>query len=111
VTAPVTVGDLVRSASALFEVSIDAIVNGGRHSSVARARFAVAWTAHRRRVGSVSQIGRLLGGRQHSTILWAIGRAEAIRDTDVEFRERTDHLLTTVGTPRSDIATAILSIQ
>lgn len=70
----------------------DLIAPSKRHPLV-RARSAVAWVARRVTDRSLRQIGLALGGRDNSTILSLIAKAEGLRDSDPAFRMLTDRLI------------------
>jgi hypothetical protein len=70
------------------------IVGVRRRRHIARARFGAAWVLmHRFPVLSYHGIGKLLGGRDHSTVINEIERADDLRERDGEFRAITDALL------------------
>ncbi len=64
-----------------------------RLKPMCRARFAAIWIARRITKLSLPQIGRQLGGRDHSTILNAIARADDLRARDPAFRAITDSIM------------------
>lgn len=64
-----------------------------RFASLFRPRCAVCWLARRLTSTSLPQIGALLGGRDHSSILNACRRAAELREQDPAFRRLTDRLL------------------
>jgi chromosomal replication initiator protein len=68
------------------------LVGPGRSAAVVRARFAIVWLARTALDASLSDIGRQLGGRDHTTILHAERRAAALRTSDPAFRDLTDRL-------------------
>jgi chromosomal replication initiator protein len=75
-----------------------ALVGPGRSASVVRTRFAAVWLARTALSASWRAIGRQLGRRDHSTIIHAFARAEALRGTDSGFRATTDRLLVALTT-------------
>lgn len=86
---PVVIG-LVRHAALLAEIAEERILGRGRQAVLARLRHAVVWaTLSQVEAGgfvmSLPQIGRALGGRDHSTIINSRERAEALVARDPEF--------------------------
>lgn len=84
---------IARNAAELFAVPFSEIIGSRQHRRVLRARFAVAWASRRKGISS-PVIGRMLGRRDHSTILNAERRADEWRAADPEYRRATDALLT-----------------
>lgn len=71
-----------------------AITGPCRKAELVRARAAIVWIALRLGSRSLNQIGRTLGGRDHSTVRSAWTKAEeALRPRDPAFRRMTDRLL------------------
>jgi chromosomal replication initiation ATPase DnaA len=70
------------------------IIGQGREAAHARARFAIVWVVREAYGLSYPQIGRQLGGRDHTTIMAAYKRAVAMRTgNDPSFVRLTDKLL------------------
>lgn len=85
---------IVDDAAHRLGLGVREIVAPYRDASCAHARFAVAWAARRAiEACSLPRIGRALGGRDHTTILHALRRADALREADPDFRRLTDRLL------------------
>jgi chromosomal replication initiator protein len=60
-----------------------------RTARIVQARFAAAYALHRQYPGMpLSAIGRALGGRDHSTIINAIRRAEALARNDSDYHAK-----------------------
>lgn len=92
-----TIADMTRAVSVNFAVMPTDITGPSRLPPYVRARDAVAWLARRRLHRSCTVIGRQLGGRDHSTVVVAVRRADARRVEDREFRDVTDRLGDAVG--------------
>lgn len=88
-TAP-AVAAIVAEVAEAFGVTVPALLERDR---VLRARFAAVWVARQATGASFAGLGRALGERDHSTTLHAHRRAEALRASDVPFRQLTDQLL------------------
>ena len=88
---------LVLSATErMFDVSRPALLSNQRTRWVVLARDAAIWAARTAFGISYPQLGRRLQ-RDHTTIMTAFRRAEALRRHDAEFRRMTDGLLQMVG--------------
>lgn len=77
-----------------FEMGVRRVdlLSADRSASLFRARAAVCWLARELTPASLPQIGAILGGRDHSSILHACRRAADMRDRDPAFRRLTDRL-------------------
>lgn len=78
--APVAVGDALAAVSAAFGVPVAEIVGRSRLGRVVAARQTACWLLRARPkpgglTRSFPEIGALLGGRDHSTVIYAMRRA------------------------------------
>ena len=83
--------DLVNEAARLFSLKSSEITGRSRQAYVARARFALC-AALRERGASYPQIGKWLGGRDHSTIIHAVERARYIAERDPHYAKTIERL-------------------
>lgn len=84
---------LRRDVARAFGLPPHAMVSDSRRKPVARARQAAAWVLKRCWPKlSYPQIGKLLGGRDHSTVIHACRVIEDLRERDCELRALTDAL-------------------
>ncbi len=72
------IGLIAHEVSDLSGVPLDQIMSATREAQVVMARDLVSYIAHRAGY-SMETIGRCLGGRDHTTILSAIGREKTRR--------------------------------
>lgn len=91
----------VRNAVArAFGIEPHGLVSQARRRPVARARQAAAWVLKQRWPKlSYPQIGKMLGGRDHSTIIHGYRLIETLREWDPDLRALTDALV--AGDPRT----------
>lgn len=76
----------VKVAAAIAGASVDQLVSDWRAPKVlVHARWCVM-ASMRKRGSSLPQIGRRLGGRDHSTVAYGIDRAEYFAERSPEFR-------------------------
>lgn len=87
-----TVANILGRVSYETGLSRTLIHSRDRHAHVARARAAVVWLARRLTKISTTQIGRQLD-RDHSTIVTATAKADALRASDPAFLRMTDRIL------------------
>lgn len=82
---------LILNKSAIaFYVSPFDIVRHSRRREFAFARFAAAYLLRKYTDMSSAQIGQVLGGRDHSTVLHAIKRARQLQADSQSFGERLE---------------------
>lgn len=79
--------DIIHTVSAIFDVPVDDMKSKSRAMDLARARFAAAYILRSERKLSYPIIGRLLGRRDHSTIMHACVRAAELNLSDPEFAD------------------------
>lgn len=68
------------------------LAKGQQSKHAVRVRHAVIWAAKKRLNWSNEELGRLIGGRDGSTISHSISRGEELRVADAEFKRITDDL-------------------
>ncbi len=73
-------------------LAVVAIVSPRRHDELIRARYAVYHLACELTSSSLTAIGKRIGGRDHTTIMSGLKRAEYMLATDPEFRAMVDHI-------------------
>lgn len=71
------------------------IVSDRRSLELAAARYSVFWLASKLTTLSATTVGRLVGDRDHTTVLVGMRRAEELRVSDPDFRTATNALLHT----------------
>ena len=80
----VTVDDIQKAAADHFGLKQADLISERRTRSVARPRQAAMWLAKQLTTRSLPDIGRRFGGRDHTTVLHAVRRIEALRQTDTQ---------------------------
>jgi chromosomal replication initiator protein len=88
------IAQLVETAARTFEVPRTALLGRSRRRHIVYARQALAWALrHTHPELSLSAIGDLLGGRDHTTIIWAIEAAERRAKADPRYAVRLGALV------------------
>lgn len=82
----VTYKDLTREASVMFRVHPRDIEGKAKFDFILPARFAI-WAALRNTGSTYAQIGRWFG-RDHSTIINGVRRANQIAEQDYDYRAK-----------------------
>jgi len=80
----VTIDEIQRAVSAYFDLKPIDLVSARRARVVARPRQIAMYLAKRLTTRSLPEIGRKFGGRDHSTVIHAVRRVEALRDSDAD---------------------------
>jgi Bacterial dnaA protein helix-turn-helix len=81
------VSAIIHRVSCASGVSQKLITSKRRNLKYVRPRQAAYWLAHQETDSSSPEIGRRIGGRDHSTILHGITRAEELIATDCVFAD------------------------
>jgi len=96
---PTTVEQIQQRVSAAFGISRAELVGGSRAATPLRARQVAILLTREATDLSLPQIGRLYGGRDHSTVLNSLRRAEASLSDDGELAHRVAELRATIHSP------------
>jgi len=101
---PTTVEEIQQSVAAAFGISRAELVGGSRAAGPVRARQVAILLTREATNLSLPQIGRLYGGRDHSTILNALRRAETAVSSDAQLARQVGELRSSIHTPSHDHA-------
>ena len=85
IPAPITLPRIIAITAEVFNTTYRDMTDPPRFAYLARARKAYAYVARTLTARSSPQIGKALGGRDHSTIMEAYRKAEILVETDPEF--------------------------
>ncbi len=102
-TAPDACGltEILDAAAQEFGVERDALMARDRRPAVAAARQVAMYLARELTEHSLPEIGRGIGGRNHTTVLHAVNRVSAAMRTDDSVRTAVDNLRARLGRPAS----------
>ncbi len=93
----VTVDDIQKAAAEHFGLKQADLISQQRTRAVARPRQAAMWLAKQLTTRSLPDIGRRFGDRDHTTVLHAVRRIEALKATDVQLARDLDALMRKLG--------------
>lgn len=79
---PTSVADIQRAVCVHFRLSNAELLSKDRHKSVAFARQVAMYLCRQRLKCSFPELGRAFGNRDHTTVISAVRRVEALRQTD-----------------------------
>jgi chromosomal replication initiator protein len=103
-TEPTTVEEIQERVAAAFGISRAELVGTSRAATPLRARQVAILLTRESTDLSLPQIGRLYGGRDHSTVLNSLRRVETTLAGDRELATRVAELRGAIHTRRSDHA-------
>jgi chromosomal replication initiator protein len=90
------IAEIQKATAEYFEIDPIAMKSSQRSVKVARPRQVAMYLSKRLTVRSLPEIGRQFGDRDHSTVIHAVRRIEALRiidpDIDRAVRALMDHL-------------------
>lgn len=78
----ITVDDIQKATSEHFGLKQADLISERRNRSIARPRQAAMWLCKQLTTRSLPDIGRRFGGRDHTTVLHAVRRIEALKQED-----------------------------
>jgi chromosomal replication initiator protein len=94
-------GEILDAAAQEFGVEREALMARDRRPTVAAARQVAMYLARELTEHSLPEIGRGIGGRNHTTVLHAVNRISAAMRTDDSVRDAVDNLRRRLGRPSS----------
>jgi len=75
-----------------WQVSMDALIGRDRSHKIAQPRQVAMYLIRKRTDASLPQIGDALGGRDHTTVMYAIDKIEGEMDTKTDLRKRINNI-------------------
>lgn len=93
----ITTEAILQAVTTAFDMSPYALLGANRTQRVARPRWAAMKLMRTLSCMSTSIIGKTLGGRDHTSIMYGLLRAEELLEADLDWRARYDHALTLLG--------------
>jgi chromosomal replication initiator protein len=91
--------EIIDAAAQEFGVERESLLARSRQRSVTRARHVAMYLARELTAHNYSEIGRGIGGRDHTTVLHAITQIGNAVHTDPDVRQSVDNLRRRLGRP------------
>ncbi len=88
----ITTDYIIQVVTTEFGVSYDDIVSSKRNSEISNARQTIMYLSRKMIDISLDNIGKILGNRDHTTVMHGIDNVEKKIKTDSEFKAKIDHL-------------------
>ena len=95
----VTIDEIQKKTAEYYKLDLRELHSARRARRVARPRQVAMYLARELTSRSLPDIGRRFGGRDHTTVLHACRRIEALCKTDPVFQQEVDFLRKVLGRP------------
>lgn len=95
--APVTVEKIITEVSHIFNVSPEEIRSQNRNSQVSTARQTAIYVISKVTDLSYTSIGKEFGGRDHSTIVYAVKKVKEILEKDSSYRSTVNDIIKNIS--------------
>jgi chromosomal replication initiator protein len=89
--------EIIDATAQEFGVARAALLARGRQRGVAQARQVAMYLARELTTHNFSEIGRGIGGRDHTTVLHAVNRVSGALESDPDVRDSVDNLRRRLG--------------
>ena len=90
----ITANDILNKVSELYNISVEDIISKSRQSKIVTPRFVAIYLTRKLTDMTTTDIGKLFGDRDHSTVVNAINKVEQDMVNDPDFKEHIDELIT-----------------
>lgn len=98
---PVTVEKIINEVGGIYNVTGEEIRSQNRSAQISTARQVAIYVVHKITGLSYTAIGQEFGGRDHSTIVYAINKVKSILKKDNSYRATIDDLIKNIGNLQS----------
>ena len=95
-----TIGAILAAVSEYFRIPVDLLVGQYRHRKATLPRQVAMYLATRYAMKSTGQIGRVIGGRDHSTVFHGHQKIERLRKSDPALDQQLSDLEARLGRGR-----------
>ena len=93
----VTVEEIQKKVSEYFNIKLSDMVSIRRSRVVARPRQVAMYLSKTSTPKSLPEIGKLFGGRDHTTVIHAVKKVEQLCEIDIAFYEHIKVLKRSLG--------------
>ncbi|MCL2632948.1 MAG: chromosomal replication initiator protein DnaA [Oscillospiraceae bacterium] len=97
VPTPVTVERVINEVASIYSITGDEIRSQKRSAQISTARQIAIFVVHKITDMSYTEIGKEFGGRDHSTIVYAINKVKSIIQKDNSYRNTIEDLIRNIG--------------
>jgi len=93
VPVPITVERITNEVAAIYEVAPEELRSSKRSAQISKARQIAIYAVSKITELSYTEIGKEFGGRDHSTIVYAINKVKKIIEKDKSYRAMIDDII------------------
>jgi len=97
VPTPVTVERVINEIASIYGLTGEEIRSKKRSANISTARQIAIYVIHRITGLSYTEIGKEFGGRDHSTVVYAVNKVKNIIQNNKAFRNTVDDLIKNIG--------------
>ena len=90
---PVTIEKIINEVARTFNITASDIRSRKRSSNISSARMTAMYVVHEITGMTMQEIGKEFGGRDHSTVVYALSEIEKKIAADPRFREIVEDIL------------------
>ncbi|GHU46800.1 hypothetical protein FACS1894120_4230 [Clostridia bacterium] len=94
---PVTIERILADTGAIYSVSPEEIRSASRNAQISTARQTAIYAVHKIVGLSYSEIGKEFGGRDHSTIVYALSKVKKTMKEDKNYRQTIEDLIRNIS--------------
>ena len=84
----VTPLQVLEAVATAYGVTVEDLLGPSPKQAITQPRFAAAHLLKAKRIMSTTQIGHVLGRRDHTTVVWALRRAYSLMGRDIDWTAR-----------------------
>lgn len=89
---PITIDDVIAQVCDYCKVSKNDLFGKTRKANIVEARQISMYLAQKYAKLSTNKIGLLIGGRNHTTVIYSINSVEALMQSDAKFRQKVEEI-------------------
>ncbi len=98
-SAPLTADRILEAVARRFEITREDLIGRSRTYTINQARHIAMYLLRTLTNRSYAEIGKILGGRDHSTVLHGVSRVEKLLAMDAELRREVEDLIRELRRP------------
>ncbi len=88
----ITIDDIQRKVADYYNLRLADLLSSRRSRTIARPRQIAMYLSKMLTTRSLPEIGRMFGGRDHTTVIHAVKRVEDLRNSDIAIDEEVEIL-------------------
>jgi chromosomal replication initiator protein len=97
VPAPITVEKVINEVASIYGLTGDELRSKKRNANISTARQIAIYVVHKITGLSYTEIGKEFGGRDHSTVVYAVNKVKKLIKESKEYRSTIEDLIKNIG--------------